>query len=136
MKPNCLWAWLDSLWNPTMCWLDCVCMVLLCVSLLFSIYLWKSCPYRGWKCCWETNEHTSLWLGGTLQWLTYLWDNFIFKDKYSIVLFLQCICLWICWIWWMLVNDFSRLYCWLNVPSFASIYALYISMHFLYDHGG
>ena len=38
----------------------------LCVSLRWPLSLEESCPAGGLQFCWEIDEHTGLWLGGTL----------------------------------------------------------------------
>ena len=117
MKPNCLLAWLDSLRNQTVCWLDCGCMVLLCVSPLFASSLWKSCPARGWQ-----------WAKRLMSTLAYGWvkdcsnitscKEASSQDKYFLYLTLQlylfCKLSWTCWIleceWMYLLSLFNELY--------------------------
>ena len=90
-----------------------------------------------WKLCWDINEHKWHMVGLNIA-STYLVAGQIhLQDKYPLLLlFMQCICLWMNWIWWMLANESSWVYYWLNVPAFAFVHALYVSMHFAYDHGG
>ena len=61
----------------------------LCVSLLSSLFLGESCPARGWQCCWEIKEHTSLWLGGMLQRRSWLWNKFFIRQVFLPDLCLQ-----------------------------------------------
>ena len=64
-------------------------------------------PSSGVAVCWEIDEQAGLWLGGTLQWRSWLWDSSS-KDKYScysisaiILMFNE---LW--WTCWMLVYEY------------------------------
>ena len=77
--------WLCSLWNPSVGLTGCY-EFWLCVSMLFPSSLWKSCPAQRWQWCWEINEHTGLWLGGTLQRHSYLRDNLTIKISIYVML--------------------------------------------------
>ena len=89
--PFLIHDFLDSLWNPIVCRLDCGCMVLLCVIRLFPTSLWKSCLTRGW--------HDTEILMRTLayRWVERCSDIAScgatpFQDKYFLMLIMQCIC--------------------------------------------
>ena len=91
LNPICWDVFPYSLINATMlAWLS-VIAPWICVSLLeFPYSLRKSCPARGWQCCWETKEHIGLWLGGTLHqhnWLQGKFYSRISTIAYVIMLF-------------------------------------------------
>ena len=51
---------------------------------LMTLILKESCPAWGWQRCWEIDEHAGLWLGGMLQWRSWLW-GWHFHQKISAV---------------------------------------------------
>ena len=82
-----------SLINPTvLAWLSVIAPWLCMSLLLFPYSQRKSCPAWGWYCCWEVDEHTGLWLGGTLQGHSWLQDEILFKISVLVYVIL-CTCI-------------------------------------------
>ena len=90
INPNC---WLSyvllctlGLINPILwAWLSLDISLAMCEPTYFPYSLWESCPAWGWQCCREVKEHTGLWLGGMLQW--HSWLRGVLLHKISILVF-------------------------------------------------
>ena len=110
--------------NPTvLAWMSCVSLVT-CETASFPSLLVESCPASGWQCCWEIDEHTVLWLGGTLQRCSWFRVNSPSKDK-CYWLFLLCnIYLLYNELWWtcFMLEMYVCCFHWMLI-LYASMYA-------------